>query len=104
MDETCTWTGASGKEYRYTVFPIRVNWTDKPANYIYAKETTPDRWQALYIGETISLMDELPYHEELACIQSNGATHVHVRVIQDGQARSDEEKDLRANNEATCNR
>ena len=98
------WTGASGKEYQYDIFSMHANWTDKPGNYIFAKEISPDNWQALYIGETISFIDELPYHEELSCIKSNGATHVHVRIIQDSQARLDEETDLRANNEAPCNR
>ena len=104
MADTCIWTGASGKEYEYEIFPIRANWTDKPGNYIFAASISPGKWQALYIGETISFIDELPYHDELSCIQSNGATHVHARIVQDSQARLAEEKDLLANYDTLCNR
>lgn len=103
MAYTCTWKGASGKEYEYDIFPIKANWADKPGNYIFAREISPDQWQALYIGETISFIDELPYHDELSCIESNGATHVHARINPEGQARLDEEEDLRAGIETPCN-
>ena len=100
----CKWTGASGTEYQYEIHPIDENWADIPGNYIFAKETSPRNWQSVYIGQTESLNDRLPNHNELPCIRRNGGTHIHAHVNRDSQTRLSEETDLiRVNPSSPCN-
>ena len=68
MADKCKWTGASGKEYVYEIHSIGDTWNDVPGNYIFAKETSPHHWEAIYIGETESFKDRIPDHNELPCI------------------------------------
>ena len=103
MADKCIWTGASGKTYEYEMHPIGTNWNDVPGNYIFARESSPGKWQAVYIGETDSLKHRLPNHNELPCVRRNGGTHIHAHANQDSRARLDEEADLLANNTTPCN-
>jgi hypothetical protein len=103
MADKCIWVGASGKNYEYEIYSMNTTWNDVPGNYIFAKETSPHRWVAVYIGETESFKDRLPNHNELSCIQRNGGTHIHVHVNSNKQARLDEETDLLANSPTPCN-
>lgn len=103
MADKCIWTGASDKKYEYEIYPIGTNWNDVPGNYIFAKESSPSKWQAVYIGETESFKERLPNHNELPCIHRNGGTHIHVHINRDSRARLDEEADLLANNRTPCN-
>ncbi len=103
MADKCIWTGGSGKKYEYEMYPIGTDWNDVPGNYIFAKESLPHKWEAVYIGETESFKDRLPNHNELPCINRNGGTHIHVRINRDSRARLDEEADLLTNNKTPCN-
>jgi hypothetical protein len=100
---TCTWTGTSGKQYQYEVYPIDTNWNDVPGNYIFAKVNSSRRWTAIYIGETESFSDRLPNHNQLACVRRNGGTHVHAHTNRDTRARKAEEQDLISNHNPACN-
>ncbi len=90
----CTWTGKSGKKYSYEIHPMTESWADVPGNYIFAKETTPTNWVPVYVGETESLKDRLPNHNELPCVRRNGGTHIHAHTNSDAKARLAEEADL----------
>lgn len=103
MGNKCKWIGASGKEYLYDIYPIDADWNDVAGNYIFAKETSPHNWEAVYIGETESFKDRLPNHNELPCIRRNGGTHIHVRVNKDSLTRKAEETDLIATGKPPCN-
>ena len=103
MADKCIWTGASGKKYEYEIYPIGAACSDVAGNYIFARESSPHKWEAIYIGETESFKDRLPNHNELPCIKRNGGTHIHAHVNRDSQARLDEEADLLANNKTPCN-
>ena len=99
----CKWTGKSGKEYIYEIYPISTNWNDVAANYIFAKSTGPTTWEPVYIGETHSLKERLPNHNELPCIGRHGGSHVHVHQNANKHVRLAEEADLLANNISPCN-
>ena len=99
----CEWTGKSGAKYTYEVHPIGILWSDVPGNYIFAKETAPGHWAPVYIGQTQSLRDRLPNHNELPCIKRNGGTHVHVHIARDERVRRNEENDLLAAHKTPCN-
>jgi len=100
---TCIWIGKSGKKYEYEIYSMDTSWNDVAGNYIFARETSPGKWAPIYIGETESFKDRLPYHEQLPCILRNGGTHVHAHTNQDQKARLAEESDLLANYSAPCN-
>ena len=102
MAKNCIWTGDSGTEYEYKIYTIDTNWYDVPGNYIFAKETEPTSWTALYIGETESFKDRLPNHEKLPCVKRYGGTHIHAHINEDNDARLKEEADLKANNTTPC--
>lgn len=94
---TCTWTGASGKQYTYHVYPRGTNITEgQDGNYIYAK-LSDDGWLPIYFGEGDLCSRAGDDHHKTKCIDSKSATHVHMRLNSTKEARRAEEKDLLAN-------
>ncbi len=89
------WTGVSGKQYEYWMYPIGSAFKEEPGNYIFAKESVPGSWLPCYIGQTENLNVRLGDHEKEACARSHGATHIHAHLTSGGEAiRKAEEKDL----------
>ena len=104
-ERTIMWAGASDKQYKYWITGMDVSFKDQPGNYIFAKETSPDRWIPLYIGETESLKDRLPNHEKLPCVRRYGGTHVHSHTNpSDESVRRAEESDLIEKWDPPCNK
>ena len=99
----CRWRGISGIEYMYNIYPMNTTWDDIPGNYIIAKETAPHRWFPIYIGQTNSLKDSLPYNNELPCINNQHWTHIHAHSNQSASSRLIEENDLLDNYSPPCN-
>jgi excinuclease UvrABC nuclease subunit len=94
-ERTIHWRGASGYRYKYWIVPINAVLKDAPGNYIYAKETSPGQWKALYVGQTSSLRHRLASHEKELSATRRGATHIHVHLSsQNAAARESEEADL----------
>jgi hypothetical protein len=88
----------------YRSYPIGTQIKDESGNYIYAKETTPNRWRPIYIGQTSSLMDRLVDHEKETCAKRHGATHIHAHTSSSSeQVRKREESDLILNYSPACN-
>jgi len=102
---TMNWEGKSGKKYPYYVYPIGTTFQPIAGNYIFAKETEPNTWAPLYVGETDNLQERLtPYHEKMPCVEHNGGTHVHVHNgTHDDTTRQDEEADIRERWNPPCN-
>lgn len=98
------WEGASGDKYGYWIHPIGTAFKDEAGNYIYAKETSPNEWAPVYIGQTSSLKDRLADHDKEPCAKKNGATHVHAHTDSAGEAaRLGEEADLVERWAPVCN-
>lgn len=98
------WKGKSGRQYDYWITPLGTSFKDEPGNYIYAKQASPGRWLAVYIGQTSSLRDRLANHEKEACAKRNGATHIHAHTAADDEKmRRAEETDLITMWQPTCN-
>ena len=103
--KTCTWTGISGKQYEYGIYPIGTSFVAKPGNYVHAKVSGLGRWSAVYIGETEDLSTRFENHHAAHCIARNGATHIHVHLSSaDRQVRLNEETDLRRSHNTPCNK
>lgn len=98
------WTGASGQKYRYTVYMFGTAFGPGPANFVYARETRPGQYVAVYIGQTDDL--SRPFDDALAmqCIRQQRATHIHVKLsTAPEEARRAERSDLIAEWNPSCN-
>ena len=101
---TIHWEGQSGRTYQYWIFPLGTHLDEKPANYMFAKETAPGFWRPCYIGQTENLNRRLRDHEKEACATRHGATHIHAHLNgPDEPARRAEEKDLILKWRPACN-
>ena len=102
---TCTWTGKSGRQYQYEVHRVGATLRAAPGNYIFARISGNNRWEAVYAGETGNLSTRFDNHHRKACIDRHGSTHIHVHVNRGGaDARRAEERDIRLNYDPPCNR
>ena len=102
-DPCINWPGKSGKEYQYQAYPLDTSFNPGPANYIYAKQSEDGSWTPLYIAQTRDLRQRLESFEKQDLAVRNGATHIHVHIIEGKAARCDEERDLILNWQPICN-
>ena len=102
---TISWAGLSGQSYKYWIYPIGTSFNALPGNYIYTRETQPDTFVPIYIGETENLAERtLSTHHKRDCINRNGATHIHVHESSNSvYTRRAEEKDLVERWNPCCN-
>ena len=100
---TCNWTGASGIEYTYYLWPLPADFSpDQNGNYIFSKKNAEGKWVPVYIGEG-DLADRVTdSHHQVSCIQNKSATHVHVHLNDNDKARKAEEADLLARYTNAC--
>jgi hypothetical protein len=106
-DTTCEWTGASGRKYKYWVFPISQiespGFEKAPGNYIFAKHIGQSAYP-IYVGQTGDLGERFGDHHKMPCIRRNGATHIHAHKSSfDEDVRKAEERDLIAGCNPPCN-
>jgi hypothetical protein len=94
---TCNWIGASGASYKYFIYELPITFNpNQSGNYVFTKLNAENRWYPIYIGQG-DLRDRVGNnHHKWACIQSKGATHVHVHLNNSEQDRLVEEQDLLA--------
>jgi hypothetical protein len=97
-EETCTWIGASGKEYKYYIYKRhpQIN-KGEEGNYIYAKVSSNRHWVPVYIGQGDLFVRATGNHPQIECIDRKGATHIHVHLNSEEMDRLAEKKDLLAN-------
>jgi len=106
---TCMWTGASGSQYVYRIYPIGTPMADLTGNYIYARLSHIDKdgvsiWQPVYIGQgNLADRSDLSSHHKSYCIRNAGATHFHAHTNAMRQDRVAEEADLLAGGAPRCN-
>jgi len=100
---TIHWLGQSGEKYKYWIYELPANLKAEAGNYVFAKETKPGSWSPVYIGQTNDLSERFDDHHKMPCIKRNGATHIHAHLNSDRQTRLDEESDLVAKWNTSCN-
>ncbi|MFC2035105.1 hypothetical protein ACFLUJ_03165 [Chloroflexota bacterium] len=102
--KTIQWVGKSGIKYTYYILELSTAHNAVPANYIFAKETKPNTWSPVYIGETGDISERFDSHHKIDCIRLNGATHIHTHKSSDDRTiRQKEESDLITGYSPTCN-
>jgi hypothetical protein len=96
--QTCTWTGASGKKYVYTVYRRRPRVPPHQAgNFIYARMDKQRKWVPIFIGQGDLTQRAAIDRRYIACVDAKGATHVHVHVNFKKEDRIAEQEDLLKN-------
>jgi hypothetical protein len=99
-----SWSGQSGTEYLYEVYPIGTPFRPLSGNYIYARQSEDGSWIPIYIAQTRDLHQRLEGHVTVDDAIANGATHVHIHYCTAGQAaRCTEERDLILRWQPVCN-
>lgn len=97
MSESCLWTGVSGKQYLYYVYPLAMNFhKNQNGNYIYAK-TVDNAWHPVYIGQGGLRDCCCDTHPKARYAVLKGATRVHAHLNATEAERVSEEADLLAN-------
>lgn len=101
---TINWPGASGRRYKYWIYPLGHEMKAAAGNYCFAKQTAPGRWSPVYFGQTGNLSERFENHHKMTCALRYGATHIHAHLNAGGdQARLDEETDLVRQWSPPCN-
>lgn len=96
--ETCNWIGKSGAKYTYYVYPRHPNINSgQDGNYVYAKKNSEGLWVPVYMGEGDLSERATPDRHRIRCIDSKGATHVHLHLNPRKEDRRAQEQDLLAN-------
>ena len=92
----CNWPLGNGKTLEFSIHDknTRDYWNDVAGLYIFASKLSNGSWCSIYIGQTNSFKDRLPDHERLQEAIKKGATHIHVRVVQNQNDRNELEKSL----------
>lgn len=95
--QTCNWTGASGKNYIFYVWPRHPDIkSGQMGNYIYTKLNSEGRWVPIYVGQGDLSVRSTSDHHRIECIDKKGATHVHMHTNTREEDRLAEERDLLA--------
>ncbi|SRR5216684_5769768 len=77
-ERTIEWTGKSGKAYKHWIYNLAAasSFTRAPGNYVVARETKPDTFAPIYVGQTADLSERFDNHHKMPCMEKQGATHV----------------------------
>ena len=92
--------------FEFDVYLPLSNWSAKPGLYIFVGWDSVQRlWRLppLYIGKTDSFLDRLPNHEKWPEAARQGATHVHLLVMERADLREEIEKALIEHYQPTLN-
>jgi hypothetical protein len=97
MANEIIWNGASGTGYRYAVYPRHPQGIPAKTlgNYIYTKVVN-NVWVPIYVGQGDLSERVTKNHHRITCIDSKGATHVHMHLNPKEADRLAEERDLLA--------
>ena len=102
-----TFRGQTGT-YNFGVYSTDTLFIDVGAVYIFSKRIVGSDGTGthtfLYIGQTNSLEERIPYHEKWPCVQRNGVNCICVHQDDDLHSRITKEIDLLAVNNPPCNR
>lgn len=79
-EETCTWTGKSGTTYMFYIYDRPPQVPSRTGNFIYARKNSEQLWVPCYIGHGDLALCSDEDERVVACIDSHGATHVHMRL------------------------
>ena len=101
---TINWVGKSGTRYKYWIYKIDTTFTKSPANYVFAKQTSDDKFSNIYTGETGDISERFDSHHKMPCIKREGATRITAHGSSGNEkTRKREEADIVDNYNPACN-
>ncbi|ABC91693.1 hypothetical protein RHE_CH02926 [Rhizobium etli CFN 42] len=102
------WSGKSGVQYTFEVYPVGQQFNPVSAVYIFCKLVGVGLYEALYVGEAQSLVDRintgLMNHDGYKRASRLGANFVGVMAANGDAYRLSVETDLRHGLDPVCNR
>lgn len=104
VQEAHLWTGASGRQYRYTAFMYGTQFGPGAGNLIFARETRRGQYAAICVVQAADLSEPIGDDATRICIREGRPTHVHVHFAAGDEAtRIAECEDLIAALKPVCN-
>lgn len=107
MVTNVTWTGKSGKNYVFGLYPFDTEFKPVSGIYVFARRIGQTGAEALYVGETQSFYDRLNAgihdHDGFERASRAGATHIGVMRVGYPTERLRIETDLRHGLSPRCN-
>ncbi len=104
---TITFTGASGTEYEFDVYPFGESFSEVGAVYVITERTPKSKGGAdhtrIYIGQTGDLSERFDTHHKADCFQRHDANCICVHRDDDEDSRLAKERDLLAAYSPPCN-
>ena len=96
MANIISFQSRTGITVNFSVHPKHTAWPSAGGLYMFAQAPGGLRreWQALYVGQTNSLIERLPNHERWLEAYARGATHVGVCLVPDVRQREALEREL----------
>ena len=95
--------GASGAEYRFTVYPWGTQFQPFGAVYTVLRHNGAGRYTILYIGQTGDMSERFDDHHKQWCFDRNAKTHIGVLPEPNEQRRLAIEADLLNAHRTPCN-
>lgn len=105
IHQSIQWRGQSGEEYTYYIWPRGAQVEEAPpGNFLHVRETAEGVLVPVYIGQSDDLNHRLLNEETYQCVNTHGATQLHLHANYKGEAaRKAEEADLLARWQPVCN-
>jgi len=107
MATKVTWTGKSGKDYVFELYPLGTEFKPVSGVYVFCKPIGKTRMEALYVGETQSFYESLnagiENHDGFERASRAGMAHIGVMRSGYSTERLRIETDLRHGLSPRCN-
>ena len=105
---TVTFTGASGTEYDFNVYPLETEFKKMGAVYFFTKRTKKSdggytHCKRIYVGETEDLSERFDNHHKMPCIERHGANCICTHRESSESKRLEIEQDLIDGYDPVCN-
>jgi hypothetical protein len=76
--DTTTLTGASGRQYRFTIFPRSTTFQAKGGVYVMGRAAGENRYAFCFVGQTGDLSKRPLSPEKQACFSKFGVTQIFL--------------------------
>ena len=100
-----TFTGQSGREYKFEVYPRETTFKDVGGVYVFSKRDSQKNHTLLYIGQTHSFEERrLAHHEKWECADPLGGNVICTHRENNETQRKAKERDLIDKHQPPCNK
>jgi hypothetical protein len=101
--DTTILTGASGKQYQFSIFPRSTTFQAKPGVYVMGKSAGGNRYEFCFVGETADLSKRPLSPDKQTCFNRFGVNHIFLIEEFDKNLRAQVVQDLVSAYLPSCN-